>query len=332
MKLMFTTVPGIEDVVIRELDRMNINVRSWEKIGISELGGRIIVDLECKSLNFIRKMRSIEKAYIVINYGIFEGKNIEDLEKLIHSIDIEDVGKYLTHNTTFAVRSVRAGNHNFTSMDIMKIFGEYVRQYVKRTKGYIPIVDLENPDVVIEFDIIGNRYILSIEIVRRSLRHRPYRVYHHEATINPPLAYAMNVLLDYDPDGRYLLLDPLCGSGTIIIEGLNYYRNSTYIGVDIDYRNCLGSIMNVREADIYDRCCIICSDSTRLSKFIKSCDGIVTNPPYGVRMEPIDRLDRFYNKILNEFYNIIDVGSRVVFITSRRGIVDKILRKLKFRM
>jgi len=320
---MFTTVPGIEDLVVREISIKGFRVYSWHKIGITELSGRLIVETEESVLRSIRNFRTIEKAYLVLDEGSIPGRDIEALRRLISSIDVDPIVDMFTPYMTFAVRSVRAGDHEFTSMDISRLLGEKLRNSVRERLGFYPIVNLDNPDIVVELDVIGDRYVLAIEIVHRSLRQRSYRVFHHEATLNPPLAYAMNMLLGYDRYGRHILLDPLCGSGTIIIEGLHYYVNSIYNGVEIYKHNCRGALRNIYEAEVHDRACIICSDSTRLSNFIRYCDGIVTNPPYGIRMRTIDdSLRKFYIKILCEFAKVLREGGRVVIISPRRGLIE----------
>jgi len=320
---MLTTVPGIEDIVVREITMKGFNVYSWYKIGITELSGRLIVETDEKILKNIRNFRTIEKAYLVIDEGTIPGRDLESLKKLITHINVDPIVDMFTPHTTFAVRSVRAGDHEFTSMDVSRLFGDKLRNSVREKLGFYPIVNLDNPDIIIELDVIGDRYVLAIEIIHRSLRQRSYRVFHHEATLNPPLAYAMNMLLNYDRYGKHVLLDPLCGSGTIIIEGLYHYVNSTYYGVEIYVHNCRGALRNIYEAEVHDRACIICSDSTRLSSFIRYCDGIVTNPPYGIRMRTIDdSLRKFYVKILEEFSKVLRDGGKIVLISPRRGLVE----------
>ncbi len=320
---MFTTVPGIEDIVVREITMKGFEVYSWYKIGITELSGRVIIESDDKILRYIRNFRTIEKAYLVIDEGTIPGRDLDSLSRLISSLNIDPIVEMFTPHMTFAIRSTRAGDHEFTSMDISRLFGDKLRSSVRDRLGFYPIVNLDNPDIIIELDVIGDRYVLAIEIIRRSLRHRSYRVFHHEATLNPPLAYAMNMLLGYDRYGKYLLLDPLCGSGTIIIEGLFHYVNSMYYGVEIYRHNCRGAIRNIYEAGVHDRACIVCSDSTRLSSFIRYCDGIVTNPPYGIRMKTIDdSLRKFYIKILGEFSKVLRDGGRIVMISPRRGLVE----------
>jgi len=330
MLLLLTTVPGVEEVVMKELQvRFNLTPIRFEKIGISELAGRVLVELpDNTDLRFITKMRSIEKAFLVMDIGDI-GPKREDLEKVINNINLSWIRDYITPYTTFAVRSVRAGNHEYTSPEISRLLGDKIVREVKRWCGFRPHVDLDDPDIVIEFDVIDSRYILGIELLRYSLRDRKYRIFRHEAAINPTLAFAMNVLLEYDPHGEYTLLDPLCGSGTIIIEGLHYYTRSFYIGIDIDRRNCKGASLNCKAANIYNRACIISGDSTRLSKFVKEVDGIVTNPPYGVRLEPVEELGKFYSKMLHEISKVLAQGCRAVIITPRVRIMKSALERTR---
>ncbi len=330
MLILLTTVPGIEDIVLKELQvRFNLNPSRFEKIGISELSGRVLVELpDSVGLKFITKMRSIERAYLVMEVGEL-GPRREDLEKVIRKLDLTWLREYLTPYTTFAVRSVRAGTHEYTSPEIARLLGDKILRDMQVLCGFRPHVNLDDPDIVIEFDVIGNSYVLGIELLRHSLRDRKYRIFRHEAAINPILAFAMNVLLGYDPNKSYVLLDPLCGSGTIIIEGLHYYTKSMYIGIDIDRRNCKGALLNCKAANVVDRICILAGDSTRLSKLVKHVDGVVTNPPFGVRLEPSEELGKFYRKILQEISNVLPEQGRAVIITPRVKVMRQVLGEVK---
>lgn len=330
MLLMLTTVPGVEEVVLRELQvRFGLYPSRFEKVGLSELSGRVLVRLsDSVNLRFLSEMRSIEKAFLVVEVGEI-GSRREDLERTITRIDLSWLADYVTPYLTLAVRSVRAGDHEYTSPEIARLLGSRIVEYVQSTCGFRPQINLDDPDVVIEFDVIGNKYILGLELLRYSLRERKYRVFYHEAAINPILAFAMNVLLDYDPERSYILMDPLCGSGTIVIEGLHYYRKSMYIGVDIDKRNCRGALQNCKYAKIAERVEILSGDSTRLSNFIRAVDGVVTNPPFGIRLEPSEELGKFYMRILREISNVLSPRSRAVIITPRVRLVQRALEVIK---
>lgn len=79
-----------------------------------------------------------------------------------------------------------------------------------------PGVRLQDADVMINVHIDGNRVTLSLDSSGESLHKRGYRVAQTEAPINEVLA--AGILMKAGYDGSCPLVDPMCGSGTFLIE------------------------------------------------------------------------------------------------------------------
>lgn len=79
-----------------------------------------------------------------------------------------------------------------------------------------PSVDTENPELRINVHINKNHCTISLDSSGDSLHKRGYRQEQNKAPINEVLAAGMLKLAGYD--GNQNLLDPMCGSGTILIE------------------------------------------------------------------------------------------------------------------
>ena len=79
-----------------------------------------------------------------------------------------------------------------------------------------PGVRLQDADVMINVHIDGNRVTLSLDSSGESLHKRGYRVAQTEAPINEVLA--AGILLKSGWKGECPLVDPMCGSGTFLIE------------------------------------------------------------------------------------------------------------------
>ena len=62
---------------------------------------------------------------------------------------------YISNNETFAVRTVRRGKHNFTSIDVNVIVGDAVRKATGAS------VNLRFPDKVVAVEIIGDRAFIA---------------------------------------------------------------------------------------------------------------------------------------------------------------------------
>ncbi len=72
-------------------------------------------------------------------------------------------------------------------------------------------------DLCLHLHIADDRVVLSLDSSGESLHHRGYRAAYNEAPLNEVLAAA--ILLKAGYDGSVPLLDPMCGSGTFLIEG-----------------------------------------------------------------------------------------------------------------
>ena len=88
---------------------------------------------------------------------------------------------------------------------------------VRAAQGERPNVDVDDPDVSVRVSIAGGRGIISLDAAgRQSLHARGYRTDKGEAPLRETLAAALPVLAGWDLQSP--LVDPMCGSGTIVIE------------------------------------------------------------------------------------------------------------------
>ena len=128
--------------------------------------------------------------------------------------------EHLTAKTTFAVHTTlvnAAINHSqFASLRIKDAIAD---QFRKRF-GKRPNVDAVQPAIRINAHIQGTGATLSLDLSRDSLHRRGYRTGSGEAPLKETLAAALVKLsgwLDHLGD-EPILLDPMCGSGTLLIE------------------------------------------------------------------------------------------------------------------
>jgi putative N6-adenine-specific DNA methylase len=87
---------------------------------------------------------------------------------------------------------------------------------LRREQGARPNVDRDRPDVVVNAHFAGGRCTLSLDAVGASLHERGYRSETAAAPLKETLAAAV---IEYTGwDGVTPLYDPMCGSGTLLIE------------------------------------------------------------------------------------------------------------------
>ena len=103
---------------------------------------------------------------------------------------------------------------------------------IRDTTGSRPNVDTQNPDIRVNAHIANDICNLSLDASGDGLHVRGYRRQTTEAPIRETLAAAIVELVDWNAEGFFI--DPMCGSGTILIEAalkaLNYAPGLLRVG------------------------------------------------------------------------------------------------------
>ena len=87
---------------------------------------------------------------------------------------------------------------------------------LRREQGARPNIDTEDPDIRVQAHFAGGRCTLSLDSSGASLHERGYRLQTTAAPMKETLAAAIIELSGWD--GQVPLVDPMCGSGTLVIE------------------------------------------------------------------------------------------------------------------
>lgn len=86
----------------------------------------------------------------------------------------------------------------------------------KKYDGRRPSIDMEDPDYLIDVHCNQTEFVISLDSSGMSLHKRGYRQQDRKAPLNETLAAGMILLSGWEPTTP--LLDPMCGSGTILME------------------------------------------------------------------------------------------------------------------
>lgn len=134
-------------------------------------------------------------------------------------------GDIFSADQTFMIEGVpgERGEGVMSANTISKRIREALQAWFLQKDNAKPTVDLEHPDVYLVAFVRGGKCILSVDTSGKSMHKRGYRSDKHPAPIKETLAAAILKMLDYK--GDIPLYDPMCGSGTIAIEGASMALN-----------------------------------------------------------------------------------------------------------
>jgi len=159
---------------------------------------------------------------VLLEVAHLEPVNEDELYQGVMSLNWSD---HLGSNSTFAVDcSLGPGapyNHSkFTALRVKDGIADYFRS----AQGVRPNVRVVRPDVRVNVHADSKRTRLSIDLSGESLHKRGYRLEKGEAPLKETLAAAIIALSGWH--GQHPLFDPLCGSGTLLIEAAMMFGDS----------------------------------------------------------------------------------------------------------
>jgi putative N6-adenine-specific DNA methylase len=129
-----------------------------------------------------------------------------------------DWTKLFTPKQTFAVDANIANSRISHSRYAAQKLKDAIADGFRETQGVRPSVDPRSPDVWISLRIHADRATIGFDTSGGSLHRRGYRARTVEAPIQETLAAAIVRFSDWE--GERPLLDPMCGSGTLLAEAL----------------------------------------------------------------------------------------------------------------
>jgi putative N6-adenine-specific DNA methylase len=150
---------------------------------------------------------------VLIQYAEFEVENEHELYNQVKAIAWENL---ITPEDTIAIDTVLNTEIFNHSQYISQKTKDAICDRFREKTGVRPSVDLDNPTLRLHLHVSRNRCIIALDSSGDSLHKRGYREKTNLAPINEVLAAGLIQLSEWDR--RSTFVDPMCGSGTILIE------------------------------------------------------------------------------------------------------------------
>jgi tRNA (guanine6-N2)-methyltransferase len=172
---------------------------------------------------------------------------------------------------------------------------------------------------------IGRSLQVSLRITTSLHRSRGGRVIEREAALRPTIAAAM--VFAARPTDEDVWLDPMCGSGTILLERAAARRHGLLLGGDIDPAAVKATLANFGPRHKPVR--IERMDARKLPLEDRSVDAYVTNLPWGHQIATASELPTMYSSLLKEAVRVVRPAGRIVLLTSEAEVLRRALRSYK---
>lgn len=323
MELFVTCSTGLEDLLLEEL-----------------------AELQCKKLTKGFRGVHVEEVYLNdvyrINYGSRLGSRVLmpmkkfkcfDARSLYNAASEIEWSHFLDLNTTFAIDANVSHRNLRNSLFAAQVVKDAITDQFRKKFGKRPSVNVENPDAQLNLFIHDTSGILSFDTSGIPLHKRGYRLEAVEAPMQESLAAALLRIAKYK--GNEILLDPCCGSGTILVEAALIASNTApgflrsswgFMRLPQFSQEEWLKVKNQRDrervplqpghifgCDISKNAVRIAKTNLRAAGFLQAVEVtqsdfrdfkaplqpslIVVNPPYGKRMDDVSSLKALYRSL-----------------------------------
>ena len=324
MKLNFSApcIFGLEGICANELRFLGIE-------DVKAENGRVVFSGDYSTLARANiNSRYAERIQILL--AEFEAHSFDELFENVKSVEWE---KFIRISDAFPVKGRCLNSKLMSIPDCQKIIKKAVVSRLSE-RYMLSWFEETGPVHQIQFLILNDKVSVMLDTSGAGLHKRGYRAESNEAPIKETLAAAMAELARVRPN--HFVTDPMCGSGTILIEsamkalniapGLNRYfacekwscvpkdvfeserelarskirHDCTFRaeGFDIDELALETAKKNAEIAGVADRITFRKRDIKDF-EFSDGFQTIITNPPYGERLLDIKSAEELY-KVMGE--------------------------------
>ena len=211
-ELIAKTFMGLEPVLAQELTQLGAN-----KV---QIGRRMVSFTGNKEMMYRANFQLHTAIRILKPIRHFKAGSADDVYEEVKKVDWS---KYIEKGKTFSVDSVVYSDEFRNSRFVTyKVKDAIVDQFRENT-GDRPNISVSNPDIRLNIHIAEDKATLSLDSSGESLHRRGYRQESVEAPLNEVLAAGMILMTGWKGDTDFV--DPMCGSGTLLVEAALIARN-----------------------------------------------------------------------------------------------------------
>lgn len=316
------TIPGLETLAFSEI-RTRISDAELSKFsrGIALFRTKKIADE-------LLVLRTTEDVFFALAHVKGLGHGLDAL-RVLHSAALNaDMTQALVvwrrfHDgrmpRTWRVVSQKNGAHEFRRIDAGQAITDAVRKMLPRTMRHVE----DDADIEFWLWLNGSEALVGLRLSDASMRHRDYKREHLPASLRPTVAAAMSWLAR--PTASDIVLDPLCGAGTILTER----------GLLDDYDRLLGGDIRAEAVEIAQRNARHAGinatwrtwDARSLPLEEQRVTRIITNLPFGKQIGTHQQNTLLYADLSKEFARVLTPDGLLVALTSDDRLWDTVLRE-----
>ena len=323
MKFLLTVFPGLAPLVSDEL-KLKLNL---QPVAADRVRGSELVWVQSSAPAGLLELRLAEDVFVELETIKLTGKTA-DLKAITTSLTRgETLGSAMRAYGHLTGRQLPARAHFRVVAQADDAAWREYRRVDMQTAVEVGLararpnwrLDPAEAPIEVWLHQVGHNLSVSLRLTTGMHRARGGRAVEREAALRPTIAAAMVFAAGLSDDDVFL--DPMCGSGTILLERALAGRHGLLLGGDIEPGAIKAALANFGPRHKPVR--IERLDARKLPLEDASVDKFVTNLPWGHQISQPAELPALYAGVLSEAVRVVHKGGVIVFLSSEWELLKR---------
>jgi 23S rRNA G2445 N2-methylase RlmL len=221
---------GLEPIAWLDIQTSNVrstSPRFYRRVIIFEVTGDITP---------LATLKSVDDVYVYVAH-LEEIKRTRDelaaIGRYAVAMDFRSAANHVSQvrplptPLTFYVTVSRSGKHNFSAPEVESVFSDAVQQ----ATDWIKVSDFREAAINIRVILDDTALFVGLSLMESPLHRRKYKQCHRPGSLKPPVAYILSRIAGCQ--SQDVIIDPMCGVGTIPIEARLASNSQAVYGSDL---------------------------------------------------------------------------------------------------
>jgi tRNA (guanine6-N2)-methyltransferase len=325
------TMPGFEEIAWLEIRDKYPEASFGEYLYAKEQNGILVFDY-AGEIKKLLQLRTTEDVFLQALNKKSMSRSKADLSLITQLVGKgESFGRavnnlmrwrQLSGPPTYRVISRKYGQHQYRRKDLESAVYKGIQSRYPR---WGPVKD--GGQVEIWANLLGSQLLIGLRLSDRTMRHRFTKKVELPASLRPSMAAAMVYLTNPQADDAFL--DPMCGSGTILLERMHAGPYKKILGGDFDKTRVDAAQQNMpkhRKGRKEHLISVRQWDAQNLPLEDGTINKVATNLPFGKQIGSRQDLESLYNGLLGELSRIVIPNGRIVLLSSEYELIKQLMR------
>lgn len=310
LKIKLSFIKGLDKIVIKEV-KEKTSYKILEK-GIDFV--YLNFDKNFEKLLILKSAGSVSIVLVGLLYNpVYLSKHKSILKEIIDEIINKKIEKF------FTFRISCAGSNS----PEVKSIAKYIKEEFK-------LKATAEADLKINIAKINDLWEISVQVTRRPLSFRSYKVSNMSGAMDPTIAYALNEYCNVRKKKTYL--NVFSGSATLLIEAALSNKNlDTVVGFDNNKSYLTLAYQNIKRAGLIRRVKLLERDIYEQSE-IGKFGVIVADLPFGMAISKNEDLEKMYIAFVYFAEKTLEHGGVLGVYTNKHELFKRVLDLSKWKI